>query len=204
MPSGKAVRRESGFVYIALLIGMAIIGIGLGATSEVWTLTRQREKEAELLFIGDQFRLAITRFYMQSPAGARRFPMKIEELVEDTRNPSKPARHLRRIYTDPMTNTPQWGEIRLPNGQLVGVYSESNEAPLKVAGFALRNKDFADKEHYSEWTFRSAHPAANPLLSKGAGFSTNGGPAAPAAPGINPAQRPQLPLNHNLPTQRLR
>ena len=201
MPSGKPQR---GFVYIALLIGLAIIGIGLSATSEVWTLSRQRDKEEELLFIGDQFRRAITHFYLQSPAGARRFPMTLEELVEDTRNPGKPARYLRKIYTDPITNSTQWGEIRLPSGQLVGVYSNSNDAPLKVAGFALRNKDFADKERYSDWAFRSAHPAANPLIAKGAGFSNNAGPSAPALPGNQPAQRPLVTPGLTLPGLRTR
>ena len=52
--------KDKGFVYIALLIGLAIVGIGLGAVSEVWTQSRQRERERELLFVGNQIRQAIT------------------------------------------------------------------------------------------------------------------------------------------------
>ena len=183
MPSGKPARRNGGFIYIGLLIGLAVIGIGLGAISEVWTQSRQREKEQELLFIGDQFRFAITNFYQQSPAAARRFPLTLDELLEDNRNPDKPARHLRRLYTDPMTQSTRWGEIRLPGGQLVGVYSESSDKPLKTAEFALRNKDFVDKEHYFDWTFRSSLAAANPNLAAGAGYSGNGQPGAPGTQG---------------------
>lgn len=187
MPSGKPARRNGGFIYISLLIGLAVIGIGLSAVSEVWTQSRQREKEQELLFIGDQFRFAITSFYNNSPAASRRFPLTIDELLEDNRNPDKPARHLRKLYTDPMTQTTRWGEIRLAGGQLVGVHSESSDKPLKVAEFALRNKDFADKDHYFDWTFRSGLAAANPNLAAGAGYSGNaqgGAPGSPGAPGV--------------------
>ena len=189
MRSGERARREGGFVYIALLIGLSIIGIGLGATSEVWTQSRQREKEEELLFVGNQFRLAITRFYQQSPPAARRFPMVLEELVDDVRAPDKPAHHLRKLYADPMTGDTTWGEVRLASGQLVGVYSQSNGTPFKVFGFALRDKDFVDKEHYADWIFRSALPAANPLLAAGAGY-TGPGTAPAGAPGSTPAVTP--------------
>ena len=189
MRSGERARREQGFVYIALLIGLTIIGIGLGATSEVWTQSRQREKEEELLFVGNQFRLAITRFYQQSPPAARRFPMTLEELVDDVRAPDKPAHHLRKLYTDPMTGDTKWGEVRLASGQLVGVYSQSNDTPFKVYGFALRDKDFVDKEHYADWIFRSGLAAANPLLAAGAGY-TGTGTAPGGAPGTAPGGAP--------------
>jgi type II secretory pathway pseudopilin PulG len=189
MRSGEGARREQGFIYIALLIGLSIIGIGLGATSEVWTQSRQREKEAELLFVGNQFRQAISRYYLQSPAAARRFPMTLDELVNDARTPDKPAHHLRKLYADPMTGDTTWGEVRLDSGQLVGVYSQSTATPFKVFGFALRDKDFVDKEHYADWIFRSALPAANPLLAAGAGYTAPGG--APAAkPGASPGGPP--------------
>jgi type II secretory pathway pseudopilin PulG len=188
MRSGERARREQGFVYIALLIGLSIIGVGLGATSEVWTQSRQREREEELLFVGNQFRQAITRFYLQSPPAGRRFPMTLEELVDDVRAPDKPAHHLRKLYADPMNNGTPWGEVRLASGQLVGVYSQSSGTPFKVFGFALRDKDFLEKDHYADWIFRSALPAANPVLAAGAGYTAPG-----AAPGTNPGTTPGRP-----------
>lgn len=206
MVSSKRAQKAGGFAYIGLLISVAVIGIGLGATSEVWTQTRQREKEDELLFVGNQIRQAITRFYLQSPPAARRFPMTLEELLEDTRTPDKPARFLRKLYADPISNATRWGEVRLPSGQLVGVYSESNDRPLKLSGFAQRDNVFEDKEHYSDWVFRSSLPAANPMLSANGSYSTNSAPVAPptapttapntapaTSPGIYP-QRPPTPL----------
>jgi type II secretory pathway pseudopilin PulG len=190
MRSGERARREHGFIYIALLIGLTIIGIGLGATSEVWTQSRQREKEEELLYVGNQFRLAITRFYQQSPPAARRFPMNLEELVDDVRAPDKPAHHLRTLYADPMTGDTKWGEVRLASGQLVGVYSLSNGTPFKVYGFALRDKDFVDKDRYTDWIFRSALPAANPLLAAGAGYTAPGAAPGKPAPGAAPGSAP--------------
>jgi type II secretory pathway pseudopilin PulG len=182
--------RTNGFVYIGLLIGLAIIGIGLGAVSEVWTQSRQREREQELLFVGNQFRQAITMYYLGSPPANRRFPMQIEELLEDVRAPDKPGRYLRKHFLDPITNSEKWGEVRLPGGQLVGVYSLSDNEPIKSAGFALRDRDFIEKAKYSEWVFRSPLPAANPTLAPGSTYTTPGTPAKP--PG-NLTPRPQTP-----------
>jgi len=207
MGTGRRHRSgERGFVYIALLIGLAIVGIGLSAVSQVWTQTRLREKEEELLFVGNQFRAAISRYYLQSPPAARRFPNKLEELVDDTRTPDKPAHHLRKLFIDPMTQSNQWGEVRLPSGQIVGVYSMAHGNPIKVAGFAKRDKDFADKSSYSDWIFRSELPAANPTLAIGAGYSTNGGTGVPAPAGGGagskpPVQIPQEPLPPVKPLQ---
>lgn len=186
MRSGKA----TGFIYIGLLIGLAIIGIGLGAVSDVWTQSRQRERERELLFVGNQIRQAITMYYLGSPPANRRFPMQFEELLEDVRTPDKPNRYLRKHFLDPITNSEKWGEVRLPSGQLVGVYSLSDNEPIKSAGFALRDKDFVEKTKYSDWVFRSPLPAANPTLAPGSNYTA---PGAPVKPPGNLTPRPQTP-----------
>lgn len=200
MQNGDGLHRTHGFIYIALLMGMAIISIFLSATALVWTQTRQREKEEELLYVGNQIRQAITRFYQQSPTAARRFPTSLDELVDDRRRPDKPMHFLRKLYSDPMTGSIQWGEVRLTGGQLVGVYSPSQAVPLKVAGFGLRDKDLFGKEHYSEWVFRSPLPAANPVLAPGAGYSAPGGgasnPAHPTLPPVPPTFKNGLPHAH--------
>lgn len=65
---------EHGFTYIALLIFIAIMGVGLAATGEVWYMTMKREKEQELLFAGDQFRNALTRYYYRTPGQGGTLP----------------------------------------------------------------------------------------------------------------------------------
>ena len=74
MRSGRGGPSQGGFTYLALLIAVALIGIGLVAASEVWSQSRQREKEQELLFIGEQFRQAIGMYYERTPGAVRRYP----------------------------------------------------------------------------------------------------------------------------------
>ena len=83
MSSGK--RTQRGFTYLAMLIAVALIGVGLVAGSEVWSHSRQREKEQELLFIGEQFRRAIGQYYERTPGAVKRYPDKLQDLLDDPR-----------------------------------------------------------------------------------------------------------------------
>lgn len=141
-----------GFSYIGLLILVAVMGIGLAAAGEIWHTAQQREKEQELLFVGGQFRRAIQQFYANTPAKARRYPLHLEELLQDPRHPGV-RRYLRRIYRDPMTGKAEWGLLTGPAGEIIGVYSLSDDEPLKQANFRLAEKDFEGKVKYSEWVF---------------------------------------------------
>lgn len=63
-PAGlRRLPRVGGFTYLAVLAMIAIIGIALAVTGEVWHIALKREKERELLFVGDQFRRAINSYY---------------------------------------------------------------------------------------------------------------------------------------------
>jgi len=179
MRSGKAIQR--GYFYVSLLLFVVLVGISLMAVSEVWSQRAQREREEELLFIGQQYRQAITHYYATSPKGAFRFPHSLEDLLDDDRDPNRRGHHLRRLYPDPITGRSDWGEVTLADGSIVGVYSRSTEQPLKQKGFLSRDRTFEDQSHYADWVFRSPLPAANPTLG------TNGYNAAgPSAPGAAP------------------
>jgi type II secretory pathway pseudopilin PulG len=151
--------RQEGFTYIGLLIAVAIVGIWLAATANVWHLQVQREKERELLFIGSQFRQALDRYAAAGAGAARRFPLRLEDLLLDERTAAR-RRHLRRIYVDPMTGKAEWGLIRLADGQIIGVHSLATGEPAKKAGFALRDQAFAGKQSYSQWAFIAGTGAA--------------------------------------------
>jgi len=143
--------RQGGFTYVGLLIAVALMGVGLAAYGELYSHAAQREKEAELLFIGGQFRDAIASYYNKSP-GTKAYPKKIDDLLEDNRFPM-PQHHLRRLYRDPMTETTQWALVEAPGGGFMGVYSRSEETPVKTGNFAAAEEAFEGAEHYTKWMF---------------------------------------------------
>lgn len=144
-------RRQAGFAYIAVLLAIAVLGVGQAAIGMVWHTASQREREQELLFIGEQFRKAIQQFYESSP-GERRFPKSLDELLLDPRFPGT-RRYLRQLYRDPMTNQPTWGLVFAPKGGIMGVYSTAPGRPMKQGGFAKNQAAFEGKASYSEWQF---------------------------------------------------
>lgn len=148
-PGGRQAR---GFTYIGVLILVALMGIALAAAGEIWHTASKREKEQELLFIGDQYRRALAQFDAHTPGKARRYPLSLEELLQDPRHPGI-RRYLRKVYPDPMTGKAEWGLISGPGGEIFGVYSLSEDEPLKKANFRLAEKDFEGKTKYSEWVF---------------------------------------------------
>lgn len=151
-PRSWRFRGEGGFGYIGLLILVAMMSVALAAAGQVWHTAQQREKEQELLFAGGQFRRAIAQFYANTPGQARRYALHLEELLKDPRHPDT-RRYLRKIYRDPMTGTVEWGLVRGPDGEIFGVYSLSEDAPLKQANFRLAEKAFDGTTKYSDWVF---------------------------------------------------
>ena len=146
------LRRAAGFTYLGVLLLVAIMGFGLAAFGELHSHAAQRAKEEELLFIGAQFRDAIASYYNKSP-GAKVYPKKLDELVEDKRFPV-PQHHLRRLYRDPMTESIDWGVVEAPGGAgIMGVHSRSQEAPIKSGNFAAAEAAFEDAENYTKWAF---------------------------------------------------
>lgn len=143
---------QRGFTYLALLFAVAVMGVSLAAAGAIWSVERQREREKDLLFIGQQFRSAIRGYYEQSPGMVKRYPMALEDLVKDNRYLGV-KRHLRRIYRDPMTGEPTWGLVMAAEGGIMGVYSLSSEKTIKRSGFSLSDQPLEGKEWYAEWLF---------------------------------------------------
>ena len=156
-----AHRRQRGFTYLGLLFLVAAIGVGLAAVGTVWHTAVKRERESELLFVGEQYRRAIQSYYDASP-GAKRYPRSLEELLLDPRFPNV-RRHLRRIYRDPMTGGTQWEIVSTPDGAILGVHSSSRDKPLKSAGFAPQLAAFAQAETYTDWVFAFVPAQGEPL-----------------------------------------
>ena len=147
--------RELGFTYIALLTLVAIMGVVLAATGQVWSTAVRQQKEQELIFAGDQFRNAITQYYKNSPGQAARYPTSLEDLLKDPRYPDT-RRYLRKIYLDPISNSLEWGLVKGPGGEILGVHSLSEQEPFKKSNFSLADKELEGKMQYSDWVFMIA------------------------------------------------
>jgi type II secretory pathway pseudopilin PulG len=145
---------ERGFTYLGLLLAVVVMGLALSAAGTLWSFTAQREREAQLLFAGDQYRIAIGRFYSAGP-GAHRYPQELQELVEDTRVP-EPKRYLRKLLADPMTGRMDWTLLRDPDGGIYGVASSATGVPLKRANFRGPDEKFNDAQCYCDWKFEYA------------------------------------------------
>lgn len=148
----QAGKRERGVAYLALLIAIAIIGVGIAAAGIVWSEASQREKERELLFVGEQFRRAIQQ-YFESGVLEKKYPPTLEALLEDSRFPGT-RRYLRRIYRDPMSGTAQWGLLRAPDGGIMGVFSLRDDVlARKRTNFSQQLAGLEGKARTSEWVF---------------------------------------------------
>jgi type II secretory pathway pseudopilin PulG len=178
------IPKQSGFTYLALLIAVAVGGGVLAAVGELTSHAQQREKEAELLFAGHQYRQAIAAYYERSPGGAKVFPQKLEDLLEDKRYPM-PQRYLRRLYPDPVTGKTTWGLMDAPGGGIIGVYSLAEQKPIKSGGFSREDETFADAAGYADWKFFYTPP--KPADAAAPTDSPPGAPAAAPAPAGAPA-----------------
>ena len=150
---------QAGFTYLVAMFAVAIAGLLLAITSEVWSQSRQREKEKELLFVGGQFREAIALYYQRTPGAVKRYPEKLEDLLEDKRYLSM-QRYLRKIYADPVAGKLQWGIVAAPGGGVMGVHSLSDQRPVKSASFDIKDQSFAGSQRYSDWKFIYEPPAS--------------------------------------------
>jgi type II secretory pathway pseudopilin PulG len=144
-------RSQGGFTYLALLFMIAIMGAVSAVTGVLWSTSQQRAKERQLLFVGNEFRKAIGDYYERSPGAVKRYPADLQALLLDERHVGT-VRHLRRIYTDPMTLGQEWGLVRAPDGAVMGVYSTSSQSPVKKR-FSEQNAGFDNATAYSDWKF---------------------------------------------------
>ena len=174
---------SGGFALVVLIVIMAITAVWMSASLPAWKHNATREKEAELLFRGQQYVRAIRLYQRKFGNGAA--VQSFDQLYD--------AKLLRKKYKDPITNddflpvyrsgTPQGpgqpapaGGAQQPTGPgqggaLMGVMSKSSATSILVYNGAT---------HYNEWQFIST--AQQPQ---------NGGPGRPGGPGGPGAQNPR-------------
>jgi type II secretory pathway pseudopilin PulG len=155
-----------GYAMAALLVGMTIMAVFLTVALPAWSTAAKREKEAELIFRGQQYARAIALFQRKY---ANTFPPNIDILMNE--------HFLRKKYKDPMTadgefqvlyanqqaaaqpnaggTVPQRGQPGRPatqattatvgpQGGIIGVTSKSTATSLRV---------YNGRDKYNEWVF---------------------------------------------------
>ena len=143
---------QSGFSLLFVLFAIVLVGLSMMGANKQWTTMMKREREAELLFRGDQYRRAIGSYTFPGSGGARQYPPRVDDLIKDPRN-SK--RHLRTAYTDPITGGPFYAvPCQGDTNRFKGVYSSSDALTLKHDNFPSQYEQFRSAATYREWIFQ--------------------------------------------------
>jgi type II secretory pathway pseudopilin PulG len=163
---------EAGYTLVIFVMIIAVMAILMAVAVEIVSFQAQREREAELIFRGQQYVEAI-RLYKQKYG---RNPMRMKELWEAD------PRVLRLKWKDPITDSDTWGLIFLGQegreltppgsrgrgqrptptrtpvferereggdggekiGPIIGVHSLSTEGSIKI---------YEGRQQYDEWKF---------------------------------------------------
>lgn len=197
----------------ALLVGMAVAAVLMTAVLPTWRQMVRREREAELIFRGNQYVRAITLFQRKSGPGT--LPPDVDTLVN--------GHFLRKKFKDPITNDdfdllspaqaaggtgagvqagrgapggqPQTGRGQQPSttGALIaGQAAGGRGAVGGIIGVASKSKDasiriYNGRAKYNEWQFiftqQQAPGAAGP---GGAPGQPGGGPNGRGGQGQQP------------------
>jgi len=131
--SSRTHCHQSGVMFLGLLAGVALFGLGMVGIAKISAAVQRADKERELVLIGHQYKEAIKSYYNSGP-NVGMYPPTLEDLLQDKRSPTL-KRHLRRIYADPITGKKTWGFVKGPAGGIMGVYSLSEKEPQKRASF---------------------------------------------------------------------
>lgn len=150
--SSAVLFRERGLILLVLLLAMMLAAIAAMAGAQSWATALKREREEQLMFVGDQYRMAIGHYYYASPrGGSPMLPAQLGDLLADPRF-LQSVRHLRRMYPDPITGGSEWGLVKRGNG-IAGIYSLSEASPLKQSSFDSAYAGFEQRKSYREWIF---------------------------------------------------
>ena len=163
---------EAGYTLVVFVMIVAVMAIMMAVAVEIVSFQAKREREAELIFRGQQYVEGI-RLYKQKYG---RNPMRMKELWEA--NP----RVLRQKWNDPITDSEKWGlvflgqggrELAVPGGRgrgrrptptrtpvfereseggdggekvgpIIGVHSLSTDQSIKI---------YEGRTQYNEWKF---------------------------------------------------
>ena len=148
----RDLRSGSGYAMAGLLVAIGVMGILMSVAMPPWRTVTKREKEAELIFRGEQYIRAIDLYQRRFPGA---YPTDLDLLVEQG--------FLRQAYPDPMTGEPF--EI-LTQGSAAAALGETTP-PGETADGGPPNR-------------RSARAGRTGFGSTGAGLGGRAGRTAPS------------------------
>jgi hypothetical protein len=201
---------ESGYAMAALLVSLAVMSVLMTAALPAWRHQAKREKEAELVFRGEQYVRAIRLWEMKMGPGTR--PPSFDILVQQ--------KFLRKKYKDPMTEDgefqPLFAGVNLPmqpgpggsqpgRGGVGGRGVQPQPMPQQpgrggiptqmggggILGVVSKSKEtsiriYKGGTHYNEWNFIYANASTAP---GGRGAPMPGGRGVPMPGGRGPDGR---------------
>ena len=187
----KLQGQQRGFAMVVLIVGLSIMAVMMTAAMPVWKQIAQREKEAELVFRGEQYARAIGLFQRKNGPGT--LPPSFDVLVDQ--------KFLRKKFKDPITDdefvpvalnagVPDPGTndaaTRSPPGrrrarERIRAGRRRRRAAISgrarwhtgggdvagIAGVTSKSKEtsirlYKGRNHYNEWMFIFTPPAPSP------------------------------------------
>ena len=197
---------DRGYAMAALLVAISVMAVFLSAVMPSWYTMARREREAELVFRGQQYARAVTLFQRKFAGG---YPPNLDILLTQ--------KFLRKKYKDPITNGEfvlipvgdpralQAGASATPGGRAGSAPVQGRGGPplsaqqptgraggagapgAGIQGVVSTSADtslrvFNGRTHYNEWVFIAA-PA-----STAAGAAPGAGTQNPGVPGGIPGR----------------
>jgi type II secretory pathway pseudopilin PulG len=175
------LQNQQGMTLLVVIFMVVVLGLAASMTGMVWKTVVQRDREEQLLWVGNQYRLAIESYANamvgqggqvaataavptvgQKKTVAAAYPTNLDDLLKDPRFPGT-VRHIRKLYKDPMTGQDfkliragggvAGASIGTATGGIMGVVSTSKEEPFRKSGFADEYQDFESASSYQDWQF---------------------------------------------------
>ncbi len=150
--SGRRRGARAGFTYVVLLVILALLGLALAVVGTRWSDQVQREREQQLLRVGQLYAQAIAAYHRGSPGSDKTWPKEVSDLLLDPRMLGT-VRYLRAAYPDPMVPGAPIGLVRAADNTIRGVYSTSTAAPFAQGTLDLGVVQLAPATRYVDWQF---------------------------------------------------
>ncbi len=144
--NGKMMGSSRGFILAMLLAIIVVMGILLTAALPTMKAEVQRDQEAELIYRGEAIVAGIKAYRAKTGA----YPLNLEDLTK-LRPPV-----LRKVYTDPMTESGEWDLITAvqpgASGDTTGLPIVGVRSRCQLDSYRI----YQNKTLISDWVFSSA------------------------------------------------